>query len=112
MQPQSDSVIWLTCLVSVVKSELPDLSNRQMAVLLSVAFQREKSTVRGLAAHLGVTKPVISRALTKLSGLALLRREADPKDGRNVFAVMTDKGAQFVERLNQLLTQTKFPSKP
>ncbi len=105
MQNQSDSAIWMACVLSVVKSDLPDLSNRHMAVLLSVAFQRDRYTVRGLAAHVGVSRPVISRGLNKLSRLGLLQRESDPKDGRSVFIAMTEKGVQFVERLNQVLAQ-------
>ncbi len=80
-----------------------------MALLLSVAFQRDSSTVRGLAARLGVTKPAISRALNNLSGFGLLRRVADPNDDRNFFIAMTEQGAQFVERLNRLLAQATIP---
>jgi hypothetical protein len=42
---------------------LADFTHRQLAILLTVYLERPPHTVRGLARKLGVTKPVITRAL-------------------------------------------------
>jgi len=48
-------------------------------------------------AELGVSKPVVTRALNTLGALGYLRRERDQDDRRNVFVVRTSNGAEFLE---------------
>jgi DNA-binding MarR family transcriptional regulator len=50
-----------------------------------------------LARVLGVSKPVVTRALNTLGALGYLRRERDQDDRRNVFVVRTSSGADFLE---------------
>ena len=50
-----------------------------------------------LARVLGVSKPVVTRALNTLGALGYLRRERDQDDRRNVFVVRTNSGADFLE---------------
>ena len=69
----------------------PDVTLRQLALLLTVASDGA-STVRRLADALGVSKPVITRAVNTLAGAGLARRERDPDDGRNVFISATPEG--------------------
>lgn len=76
-----------------------DLTLRQMAVLLTVYLEPPPHTVRGLARKLGVTKPVITRALDSLGALGLLTRRRDDDDRRNVLVARTVEGALAVERL-------------
>ena len=59
--------------------------------------------MRGLAAKLGVTKPVITRALDTMGKLELVSRRRDEADRRNVVIQRTPKGALAVERLGDLL---------
>ena len=54
---------WRRVLVASVRAPVPDLTNRQMAVLLTVYLTDPPHTVRALARLLGVHKPVITRAL-------------------------------------------------
>jgi DNA-binding MarR family transcriptional regulator len=77
----------------------PDLSTRQMSVLLTVYLEAPPHTVRDLARKLGVTKPVITRALDSMGKLELLSRRRDEKDRRNVLVQRTVKGALFLQRL-------------
>lgn len=88
---------WMKALIGYVRSGQPDLTNRQMALLLLVYLTPGPHTVRGLARVLGVSKPVITRALNTLGGLGYLRRERDQADRRNVFVAKTDTGASFLE---------------
>lgn len=81
----------------------PDLSARQLAVLLTIYLEPPPHTVRGLAARLKVTKPVITRALDSMGKLGLVSRRRDDADRRNVVIQRTAKGALTVERLGDLL---------
>lgn len=94
---------WMKALIGYVRSGQPDLTNRQMALLLLVYLTPGPHTVRGLARILGVSKPVITRALNTLGGLGYLRRERDQADRRNVFVAQTDRGANFLEGFGQNL---------
>jgi DNA-binding MarR family transcriptional regulator len=87
----------------LVHDAAPDLSLRQIAVLLTVYLESPPHTVRGLAAKLKVTKPVITRALDSMGRLELLTRRRDPADRRNVVVQRTVKGALYVERLGDLM---------
>jgi DNA-binding MarR family transcriptional regulator len=81
----------------------PDLSARQLAILLTIYLQPPPHTVRGLAAKLKVTKPVITRALDSMGKLELVARRRDQADRRNVVIQRTPKGALAVERLGDVL---------
>ena len=94
---------WLTALIGYVRSGEPDLTNRQMALLMLVYLTAGPHTVRGLAKTLGVSKPVVTRALNTLGTLGYLRRERDQDDRRNVFVVRTNSGANFLEGFKRYL---------
>lgn len=94
---------WMSALVGYVRSGNPDLTNRQMALLLSVYLTGGPHTVRGLAQALGVSKPVVTRALNTLGALGYLRRERDESDRRNIFVARTDRGADFLESFERLI---------
>jgi len=84
-------------LINYVRSGEPDLTNRQMALMLLVYLTPGPHTVRGLAHILGVSKPVITRALNTLGSLGYLRRVRDESDRRNVFVAKTGNGQDFLE---------------
>lgn len=88
---------WMRALIGYVRSGEPDLTNRQMALLMLVYLTPGPHTVRGLAQTLGVSKPVVTRALNTLGTLGYLRRERDQDDRRNVFVVRTSDGANFLD---------------
>lgn len=94
---------WMRALIGYVRSGEPDLTNRQMALLMLVYLTPGPHTVRGLARVLGVSKPVVTRALNTLGTLGYLRRERDQDDRRNVFVVRTSNGAEFLEGFKRLL---------
>ena len=88
---------------AMVRDEDSDLSARQISVLLTVYLEPPPHTVRGLAAKLGVTKPVITRALDTMGRMQLLTRRRDQADRRNVVVQRTVKGALYVEKLGDLI---------
>jgi len=95
--------LWQQVNLSEVRGKNPDLTMRQAAILLTVYLEAPPHTVRGLAERLGVTKPVITRALDTMGALKLLSRHRDDKDKRNVLVKRTVEGALFVERLGDVV---------
>ncbi len=104
--------LWRRVTVQTVRSDAPDLTARQLAVLMIVSLQPAPHTVRGLAATLNVGKPAITRALDTLSGLGFVQRRRDPKDGRNVFIERTPKGDEFLNRLGDAIVGNDAAAPP
>ena len=84
---------------------MADFSHRQLAILLTVYLERPPHTVRGLAQKLGVTKPVITRALDAMGKQAIIARRRDENDKRNVIIQRTVKGALYVEKLGDMVAR-------
>lgn len=101
---------WMQALVDYVRSGEPDLTNRQMALLLVVYLNPGPHTVRGLARCLNVSKPVVTRALNRLGSLGYLRRQRDDADKRNIFVKRTSEGAEFLEEFGQFLGDAELPA--
>jgi DNA-binding MarR family transcriptional regulator len=91
-------------IVGLVRRDGPDLTARQLAVFLTCYMEDEAQTVRGLAGDLNVSKPVITRALDRLSEFDLVRRKTDPLDRRSILVQRTIVGIGFLRELKQLLT--------
>ncbi len=96
--------LWHKVSVNLVKDEARDLTTRQTAILLIVYLEAPPHTVRHLAERLGVTKPVITRALDTMGRMKLLSRYRDPDDRRNVLIRRTVEGSQYLERLADLIS--------
>ncbi|MBR0671394.1 MarR family transcriptional regulator [Neoroseomonas soli] len=92
-------------IVALVRGDGPDLSARQLAVLLTVYLSEGPHTVRGLAADLNVSKPAITRALDRLGELDLARRKVDPADRRSVLVQRTTKGTTFLHDLRGIMVE-------
>ncbi len=101
---------WMRTLINYVRSGEPDLTNRQMALLMLIYLTPGPHTVRGIAASLSVSKPVVTRALNTLGSLGYLRRERDQDDRRNIFVVRTKDGTQFLENFRRYLRASDSPS--
>jgi DNA-binding MarR family transcriptional regulator len=84
--------------------DMPDFTLRQLAILLTVYLEHPPHTVRGLARKLGVTKPVITRALDSMGKQAIIARRRDEADKRNVIVQRTVKGALYVESLGDMVS--------
>lgn len=95
--------LWHAVNLHLVRDDEPDLSARQLTILLTVYLEAPPHTVRGLAERLKVTKPVITRALDAMSKQGLLGRRRDENDRRNVLVQRTLKGALFIERLGDTI---------
>lgn len=98
LRPLQALRLWQQVCLAEVRNEMPDLSERQLAILLTVYLDPPPHTVRGLAEKLKVTKPVITRALDTMGAMRLLARHRDEEDRRNVLIRRTVEGTLFVER--------------
>lgn len=98
-KPSQALHLWRDVHLSLVREGEPDLSARQIAILLTIYLDLPPHTVRGLAQRLKVTKPVITRALDSMGKIGLVDRKRDETDKRNVIIQRTVKGALAVEAL-------------
>lgn len=81
-----------------------DLTMRQIAIFLRVYDDAEgPQTVRGLAAHMGIQKPPVTRALDRLTDLGLVARVEDPNDRRSIFVARTPMGEEYVGFVRQVV---------
>lgn len=103
---------WMTTLIDYVRSGRPDLTNRQMALLMLVYLTPGPHTVRGIAKGLSVSKPVVTRALNRLGSLGYLRRQRDDADRRNIFVAQTDEGAEFLDAFGRLIADRPHDQRP
>ncbi|MCB9946492.1 MAG: MarR family transcriptional regulator [Rhodospirillaceae bacterium] len=74
-----------------------------MALLLTVYMTDPPHTVRGLAQHLNVSKPAITRALDRLGRLGYIRRKVDQTDRRNVLVQRTVKGSVYLTEFAEVV---------
>jgi DNA-binding MarR family transcriptional regulator len=82
--------------MALVTQDSPDLTARQMAVLLTVVQQKGPHTVRGLAAQMRIPKPSTTRAIDVLQGHKYVTRTIDPSDRRSVLIDATEIGRSFL----------------
>jgi len=98
--------LWKQVLTNTVLKKGPDLTTRQLTVLLTVYLEQEKHTIRGLAATINVSKPVITRCIDCLSIHGLLKRVRDEDDRRSVFVQRTVKGAVFLTDFAEMIERS------
>jgi DNA-binding MarR family transcriptional regulator len=103
LRPSQALRLWHDVTFDLVRGNARDLTLRQMAVLLAVYLEPPPHTVRGLAEKLGVTKPVITRALDTMGAQGLVTRRRDDADRRNVLVHRTVDGSLAVERLGDAI---------
>lgn len=97
--------LWRRAVLAGVRRDSPDLSARQMAVLLTIYLTPPPHTVRGLAAELNVSKPAITRALDRLGQFEMIRRRIDEADRRNVLVQRTIKGSVFLREWGGIVSE-------
>lgn len=89
-------LLWHRVSSDALKRDLPDLTARQMALMLHVYLEAPPHTVRGLAQSLGISKPAVTRALDRLGRLEFVRRKREEADRRSIEVQRTVKGSVFL----------------
>jgi DNA-binding MarR family transcriptional regulator len=97
--------LWRHALTAAVRREAPDLSSRQIALLLTIYLTPAPHTVRGLSSALHISKPAVTRALDRLGELGLTRRAVDTADRRNVLIERTEAGQAYLDGFADLVRQ-------
>lgn len=103
LRPQEALDLWRGALVESVRRAGPDLSARQMGLMLTVYLTPPPHTVRGLATGLNVSKPAITRALDRLSQYGYVRRKPDDMDRRSILIQRTVKGSVFLREFAEIV---------
>ena len=103
LSTQQVLALWRGTLVESVRRDGPDLSARQMAILLTVYLTEPPHTVRGLAKILNISKPAITRSLDTLGRLDLIKRKRDEQDRRSVLVQRTVQGSVFLSEFADLM---------
>lgn len=96
--------LWRRAITTGVRRRAPDLTSRQMSMLLTVYLTPPPHTVRGLADWLRISKPAVTRGLDKLGKLEFIRRKIDEKDRRSVLVQRTVRGSVFLREFGELIT--------
>ena len=105
MHPQDALLLWQKVVSRSLQALPRDLSQRQLAVLLTVYMMPPPHTVRSLSEQLAMSKPAVCRALDTLSILDFIRRKKDDADRRNVFIQRTVNGSVFLRDLAELIVE-------
>lgn len=97
--------VWRRAMVDSVRRDAPDLSARQMAILLTIYMTKPPHTVRGLAEMLNISKPAVTRALDRLGEFKLARRKADPRDRRSILVQRSVKGSVYLAEFLEIIAE-------
>jgi DNA-binding MarR family transcriptional regulator len=95
--------LWRAATVESVRRDGPDLTARQMAILLTVYMTPQPHTVRGLSDLLKVSKPAVTRALDRLGTLGFVRRKVDEEDRRSVLVQRTVRGSVYLSEFAEII---------
>ena len=94
---------WHRVTLATVRSDAPDLSARQLAMLMTIYLEDGLHTVRSLAKHLDVTKAAISRATDSLCKLGYIERKPDYRDKRSVILARTSAGIHYLSEFADII---------
>lgn len=95
--------LWHRVTLASVRSDTPDLSARQLAMLMTIYLDDGLHTVRSLAKHLNITKAAISRATDSLCKLGYIERKPDHRDKRSVVLARTPAGIHFLSEFADII---------
>ncbi len=105
LNPQNALNLWREVMVTSLTRGLPDLTQRQFALMLHVYLTPAPHTVRGLAADLKMSKPAVTRAVDRLAGLDFVRRKKDEQDRRSVLIQRTVKGSVYLREFADMTSE-------
>lgn len=72
-----------------------DLSVRQLGVILAASDELKGQSVKAFAAHLGISKPAVTRAFDRLEADGLLVRSTVEHDRRLITVDLTSAGKRY-----------------
>ncbi len=102
LDPKEALALWRSVTLASMTRGQPDLTTRQMAVLMQVYLAEPPHTIRGLSALLKISKPATTRAVDRLATLGYLRRKPDETDRRSILIQRTVAGSVFLREFGDL----------
>ena len=99
-------MLWKDVLLEYVRSKQPDLTNRQMAVLLVIYASEDPHTVGSLVSTLALPEPAVSRSVIALESAGYLKRCRHPTDARRAILQRTEPGSAFLTRLEATIANS------
>lgn len=106
LSPSDALALWHGVMLRALQDDLPDLTARQLTMLLHIYLAPPPHTVRGLAAALSISKPAVTRGLDRLAKLDFVRRRTDKDDRRSVLLERTVKGSVFLRDFAEIAVKT------
>lgn len=100
--------LWQRVTLATVSGDGPDLSTRQLAMLMSIYLEDGPHTVRSLASKLNITKAAISRATDRLCAMGFIERTPDLRDKRSVLLGRTSGGIHYLSAFGDVI-QREWP---
>jgi MarR family transcriptional regulator, organic hydroperoxide resistance regulator len=73
--------------------------------VLDELWHQDGQPVGVLAGRIGIEVPTLVRTLTRMEAAGLLRREADPADGRRAIVRLTERGRKLEEVVPPILAE-------
>lgn len=95
--------VWRDTLCDCVRHDEPDLTMRQMSIILVIYLDKPPHRVRHLSESLDISKPAVTRALDKLEALGYVKRKSDEEDARSVLIQRTVKGSVFLSEVGDFI---------
>lgn len=92
-------------IIGLVRREGPDLTARQLAIFLACYLETKPQPVGALATKLSVSKPVVSKALDRLTKFSLIRRQHNPLDRRIVLIHPTREGFCLLQKIGEIMKE-------
>lgn len=97
---QADALdVWRAVTTPTARSDEPNLTTRQLAVLMTITLGSPPHTVRGLSQSLEIAKPAVTRSVDALERHGLAVRMEDEDDARSVLIVRTARGQRYLATL-------------
>ncbi|MGH1564115.1 MarR family winged helix-turn-helix transcriptional regulator [Mumia sp. DW29H23] len=103
-----DLAVALERLTSLLRHLAPSGLSLTAVGTLATLQRSGPARLTRLAAAEGVTQPAMTQLVTRLERSGLVRREADPEDGRAVLVAITDDGSAWLS--NRRTTRTELLS--
>jgi DNA-binding MarR family transcriptional regulator len=88
------------------QADLPDAVYELLDAIAAATERGESLTVTEVTAHLDVDQPRASRLASLALDAALIRREADQRDGRRSLLVLTPAGEDVIARIHDFRRRT------
>jgi DNA-binding MarR family transcriptional regulator len=105
---QTELYEWYQTLGALIEKMPHELTMRQCLILLHIYLANGEHNVKSLAYTFDLPKASVSRALSALVKLGLLKKRNNPNDKRNVIVHKTMKGIAFLNKFNDIVMNINY----